>query len=112
MNRVELAENRLDSLEQASRTTDARLAMIEKVITGQPMQDSKEKESAELQERIDAAIDLIMNRGCYDGSHHKQYALDQALRILAGERYDEIVRDWENGEDGPRTYEWKTGQPA
>jgi len=37
--------------------------------------------------------------------------LDQVVRILAGERYAEVVREACDGEDGPHTYEWDTGTP-
>lgn len=49
-----------------------------------------------------------------DGGHHKQWYMDQALRILAGDMYGEIVRLYEEpqpGEDVPDTtfYQWDKG---
>lgn len=48
------------------------------------------------------------------GGHHKQWYMDQALRILAGAMYGEIVRLYEEpqpGEDVPDTtfYQWDEG---
>lgn len=41
-----------------------------------------------------------------DGDHHKAYAIDQMVRILAGDRYEGA------GDDGPDTYEWDVGSLA
>lgn len=31
------------------------------------------------------------------------------VRTLAGDRYDEVVREAKAGKDGPETYEWNVG---
>lgn len=62
-------------------------------------------------DRVQKAIDLIFQYGGIDGSHHKQWTLDQALRILAGDRYDALVKEACAGDDGPDTYEWDVGIP-
>ena len=59
--------------------------------------------------RIREAISLLLAYGGYDGSHHKTWVIDQTLRILAGDAYEELVADFKDGEDGPDTYEWDTG---
>jgi len=64
-----------------------------------------------LQERITQALALIQEYGGIDGGHHKQYALDQILRILTGPGYAAWVAAFKNGEDGPETYEWDEGIP-
>lgn len=61
------------------------------------------------QERINKALELIREIGAYDGSHHKQYCLDQVLRILLQDEYDQWIIDYKAGEDGPETYEWEIG---
>lgn len=58
---------------------------------------------------IDEAIDLIVRYGGIDGEHHKAWVLDQVVRVLAQDEYDEIVRNACDGEDGPNTYEWDVG---
>ena len=60
-------------------------------------------------EKIEAAIDLAFQYGGIDGGHHKMWVIDQMVRILAGERYDEVVCEANDGEDGPDTYEWDVG---
>lgn len=57
----------------------------------------------------DEAATIILEWGDIDGSHHKQWTLDQALRTLLGDDYDETVTEWCMGEDGPHTYEWDEG---
>ena len=91
--------------------------------------------SDEYKQRVTAAIDTILDLGGFDGGHHKQYALDQALRVLTGcpivtmqsefknsqgeyyefeglgesDEYTKIVTEYKDGEDGPETYEWDEG---
>lgn len=40
---------------------------------------------AELPDRVAAALDIALSMGWNDGSHHKQHALDQIVRALAGD---------------------------
>jgi hypothetical protein len=54
-------------------------------------------------------VQFILDYGAVDGSHHKQYALDQVLRKLTGDDYEEVIKEWCNGEDGPETYTWDEG---
>ena len=46
-----------------------------------------------------------------DGSHHKQWYLDQIVRILTGSEIEYLmwVDKSQAGEDGPRTYSWDEG---
>lgn len=64
-----------------------------------------------MKENIEKAMDLVMDYGGIDGKHHKQWLIDQVVRALAGndKNYQEFVRAFEDGEDGPQTYEWDTG---
>ena len=55
------------------------------------------------------ALDWILEYIGVDGSHHKQWLLDQVVQILAGDRYEQLVSEWCDGEDGPDTYEWDHG---
>lgn len=65
--------------------------------------------SEHLNKKINDAITLAVQYGGIDGAHHKDWVIDQTVRILAGKRYEEIVRDACDGEDGPNTYEWSQG---
>lgn len=60
-------------------------------------------------ERINEAIDLIVKFGGIDGDHHKAWVLDQVVRILRPEHYDQIVANAKAGEYGPDTYAWDEG---
>ncbi len=54
---------------------------------------------------------LIESYGGIDGSHHKQWILDQIVRIICHSKNDYYLwlQLYEEGEDGPNTYEWDTG---
>ena len=57
---------------------------------------------------IKKSLDLIIRYGGIDGSHHKQWLLDQIVRTLSSD-YNEWVREFEDGSGGPNTYEWDEG---
>jgi hypothetical protein len=58
--------------------------------------------------RIDLALQTIDAYGSCDGAHHKQWVLDQVVKILAPD-YDQWVRSHNSGEEGPNKYSWDTG---
>jgi len=60
-------------------------------------------------ERIDAAIELAVRYGGIDGDHHKAWVIDQMVRALAGDRYEQIVTDAKMGDEGPDSYRWDVG---
>lgn len=55
------------------------------------------------------ALSILLEYGQTDGSHHKLWVIDQAVRALAGPYYDELITAYKAGEDGPETYEWDEG---
>lgn len=84
-------------------------------------------------ENAQSALDLILQYGGIDGDHHKQWVLDQVVRLLTGCEYHPVAatdatgaeyeyevlgesvdyRNWlrhhNEGEDGPETYSWDEG---
>jgi hypothetical protein len=62
-----------------------------------------------LNSNIQSAIDFIFQYGGIDGSHHKQWTLDQVLRILTDNNYENLVKEYMSGEDGKFTYDWDEG---
>ena len=67
-----------------------------------------EAELAEVKERVEKSLGIAEN-GQIDGDHHKMWVIDQIVRTLTGPRYDEWIREYEKGEDGPDTYWWEEG---
>lgn len=58
------------------------------------------------------ALKMIEECSGYDGAHHKSWVFDQVVRILLNddfEAYDRWVAEYEDGSDGPHTYEWDRG---
>ena len=70
--------------------------------------DGKDIDIEHERERIARALELIARYGGIDGGHHKEWVLDQVVRLLVDD-YDAWVSGFEDGEDGPRTYVWGTG---
>ena len=60
-------------------------------------------------QRIDEALDIARRYGGIDGDHHKAWVIDQMVRVLAGDDYEDFVKESCDGEDGPNTYEWNVG---
>jgi hypothetical protein len=59
--------------------------------------------------RVAAVLELVADYAGIDGAHHKQWVLDQVVRILTGPGYDAWIAQWADGEDGPATYSWDEG---
>lgn len=58
------------------------------------------------------AMTIIEKYGQIDGSHHKQWCLDQIARCLlrhVGADYNEWVKAMCDGKDGPETYAYDEG---
>lgn len=51
----------------------------------------------------------LMDDGSVDGTHHKQWAIDQAVGALYEGEYDEKVAEWCAEDGDPNAYEWDTG---
>lgn len=60
-------------------------------------------------EKIAAALDMAIRYGGINGAHHKSWAIDQTIRVLAGDDYDRVIAESCDGEDGPNTYEHDVG---
>ena len=58
---------------------------------------------------VDWALEFIGTYGQIDGSHHKQWALDQAARVLLGTPVQLNLAKWENGHEA---YRFVTGKPS
>lgn len=55
------------------------------------------------------ALNLASEAMFIDGAHHKQWYLDQIVRVLTGDGYNAYVRNKQNGKNGPETYLWDKG---
>lgn len=68
----------------------------------------------EHEQRVTVALKIAYQYGQIDGAHHKAWVLDQMVRVLCGSEaeYNDWVRLYQEGEDGPETYEWDVGIPG
>lgn len=60
-------------------------------------------------EKVEKTIEFAVKYGGFDGAHHKDWCIDQMVRILAGDDYDKIVAEACAGEDGLQTWTWDCG---
>ncbi len=59
-------------------------------------------------EAKDKALDMIFEWGGIDGGHHKQWLLNELVKVLADD-HGEWIKKFNDGEDGADTYEWDEG---
>lgn len=99
----------------ANREADVLLA--ERRGDGPTLQEAAAKRATErdaaqvLMQNALKAMDVLMRYGQIDGSHHKAWVIDQAVRALAGAGYATCIQLHCAGEDGPQTYSWDVGVP-
>ena len=55
------------------------------------------------------AIMIALKYGPIDGAHHKQWTIDQILRSLLQEDYDEVIALSKLDENGEESYGWDEG---
>ena len=63
------------------------------------------EENQKYKEVIEKAIDIAYQYGQIDGEHHKTWTIDQMVRQLLGNKYDNFVKEYEEGGE----YSWNTG---
>ncbi len=63
----------------------------------------------DLQKKIEEAIQLASESMAYDGEHHKVWYIDQIVRVLAGDKYDEVVKESKKDENGEDAHRWDEG---
>ena len=61
------------------------------------------------QEQIEKALAIARQSGSVDGDHHKAWVIDQMVRALIGEGYEDWVSTTKYGEDGIENYAWSKG---
>ena len=60
--------------------------------------------------KIEDALKIAWDYGQFDGGHHKMWVIDQMVRALTGDTYEQWVEDYsEPDDDSDYQYEWDTG---
>ena len=85
-----------------TQRNESIVLMLEKLNVAQTQLDDASTQ-------IDEALELAVQYGGIDGGHHKMWVIDQMVRALTGDDYDQFVADACEGEDGPDTYDWDCG---
>ena len=60
-------------------------------------------------DRIEKALHTALNYKGFDGAHHKDWCIDKMIRDLTGSKYEEFIKKYKEGNDGPETYEYDPG---
>jgi hypothetical protein len=60
-------------------------------------------------ERIAAALEVARRYGGVEGAHHKDWVIDQMVRYLTGDKYEEFVAAARSGAEGLESFEWAEG---
>ena len=55
------------------------------------------------------ALEIAYNYGSIDGDHHKMWVIDQMVRALTGDEYEEWVSEFCLEDGDPHAYEWDEG---
>ena len=76
-----------------------RLHSVEKFVKEQPELDKQ------MEECISNALKMLGDYGMTEGDHHRCWVIDQTVRILLGDRYDEWIAKWCRGGE----YYWDKG---
>lgn len=63
----------------------------------------------EQNEKISEALDMAFQYGQIDGGHHKMWVIDQMIRALTGEKYNEWIEDYIYDKKTGDTYIWDEG---
>lgn len=71
--------------------------------------NEKDKRIKELEEERKRVLDLIFEYGQIDGGHHKMWVIDQIVRILTKDKYNEWIKDYVYDKETGDTYSWDKG---
>lgn len=63
----------------------------------------------ELEEESKKVLDLIFEYGQIDGGHHKMWVIDQIVRILTKDKYNEWIKNYVYDEETGDIYDWDKG---
>lgn len=63
----------------------------------------------ELEEESKKVLDLIFEYGQIDGVHHKMWVIDQIVRILTKDKYNEWIKNYVYDEETGDIYDWDKG---
>jgi hypothetical protein len=48
---------------------------------------------------MERSVEIALRYGMIDGCHHKQWVIDQMLREILGDKYDEVLKEYNADQD-------------
>lgn len=71
--------------------------------------EQDKKRIQELEKESKKVLDLIFEYGQIDGGHHKMWVIDQIVRILTKDKYNEWIKNYVYDEETGDIYDWDKG---
>lgn len=93
----------------SNKTSDENVANIEELINLEEQLEIANDRIKELEEERESVLDLIFEYGQIDGKHHKIWVIDQIVRILTKDKYNEWIKKYVYDEETGDTYSWDKG---
>jgi len=59
--------------------------------------------------QIEAALEVASRWSQIDCDHHKAWAIDQMVRALTGDQYEDWIRKYKTEGDDPDAFDWHEG---
>ena len=107
---MQIILNLIEKMKKCINILDDELKEINKTINEKEITIEKlQKENEEKYKQIKKALDLIFEYGQIDEGHHKAWVIDQIVRILIKDKYDEWVKNYIYDEETGDTYTWDKG---
>lgn len=103
---IELLKNSLSKFEIRGEQLYLLKIAIENILSEL---EQKDKQIQELEEENQKVLDLIFEYGQIDGGHHKMWVIDQIVRILTKDKYNEWIKNYVYDEETGDTYDWDKG---
>ena len=98
---------RLNFHKEYVRLYSSRVVMISETDLETVLNMLKEKNK---DKKIEKALEIAFQYGQIDGDHHKTWVIDQMVRTLTGDKYNEFVKEYETDEEtGEKEWSWKNG---
>lgn len=101
---LKLLLDRMDALEQTVQAQAEQESASENASVNEDDTAESNKifflqfvDSGNTRERIAKALEVFFKYGQIDGSHHKAWAIDQAVRELTGDRYEDLIDHYQFG---------------
>lgn len=79
-----------------------------KLFVGYVDENGQIERISDLEERFVKALEIGLTYGAVNGETHKMWCIDQMMRALLKDEYEEVITEYKKPVNG-HTYEWSEG---